>query len=752
MRPQTLLAKSARGAGVGLSLLAHTIDVVNCAKRLYELTGRAQLCALGLELGTWGERYLRDLTLCAFLHDLGKANSYFQALLTGSKPIFQPIRHEAVSYWIARRIQMREWLQRTVGDLKALELILLAVAGHHRKFPPGHEDAEPMVVYLGHEDFHAMLEWGSESLGLASPPRLDDATIRFSPKRESVILELEDAECEALGLIDDIKRERPEEIRYLALLKASLIAADVAGSIRRQGGRPMVDWMADAFSNVPTATDLDGVVRTRLGIRNLHPFQQAVGEAPERVVLVRAGCGSGKSLAAYHWAARAAERLGRDLRVFFCYPTTGTASEGYRDYLKDVDLPRALIHGRSEVDMELLGLGDDEPGPSDDREASENEPGRATVDSAGALDHWSTPLVSCTVDTVLGLVQNNRRGIYLWPSVAGSAVVFDEVHSYDDRLFEALLRFLKEMRGIPCLLMTASLPESRLRRLKDALSDIDEGLGVVPGPDRHESIKRYKRESGDPRDYVKAALAEGGKVLWVVNTVDRAMDLWSDYGGGTVKPLLYHSRFKYRDRVKRHGAIIQAFGGDGPVLAFTTQVAEMSLDLSASLLVTQLAPVPALIQRLGRLNRRASEDDPWPFVVYGLDFDAKNSAPYDPMELNEARAWLESLGPDGLSQRDLVEGWRDAVLPPARSVACAWLDGGFETRAHPLRTGSPGIEIILPEDVNTVRSGGKPEEYRIPMLMPRDRDWHRWDEVAFCKVPPTGLVEYHPMKGARWTR
>ena len=35
------------------------------------------------------------------------------------------------------------------------------------------------------------------------------------------------------------------------------------------------------------------------------------------------------------------------------------------------------------------------------------------------------------------------------------------------------------------------------------------------------------------------------------------------------------------------------------------------------------------------------------------------------------------------------------------------------------------------------------------MLVPRDRDWHRWDEVAFCKVPPAGRVDYDPMKGAQ---
>ena len=78
----------------------------------------------------------------------------------------------------------------------------------------------------------------------------------------------------------------------------------------------------------------------------------------------------------------------------------------------------------------------------------------------------------------------------------------------------------------------------------------------------------------------------------------RAADRFAD-----VAPLVYHSRFRYCDRVRQHGAVIDAFRGNAPALAICSQVAEMSLDLSASLLVTDLAPVPALIQRLGRLNR-----------------------------------------------------------------------------------------------------------------------------------------------------
>jgi CRISPR-associated endonuclease/helicase Cas3 len=176
--------------------------------------------------------------------------------------------------------------------------------------------------------------------------------------------------------------------------------------------------------------------------------------------------------------------------------------------------------------------------------------------------------------------------------------------------------------------------------------------------------------------------------------------------------------------VERHREVIEAFRQAGPVLAFTTQVAEMSLDLSADLLVTQLATIAALIQRLGRLNRRATADDPWPFIVYGLEFDARSTAPYEADELNEAKAWLELLGMDGLSQRALATAWKPRPESSGKPVSCAWLDGGYETRARPLRQGSPGIEIILPEDVDAVRSGGKPEEFRIPMILPKDRAWH----------------------------
>src|SRR5262249_39427347 len=222
--------------------------------------------------------------------------------------------------------------------------------------------------------------------------------------------------------------------RLVAAVKGCLLGADVAGSALP---KDVVDhsrraaWIGNAFGNVPPPGCIQKIVDRRRRTSALYPFQQAVADSHSGVTFVRAGCGSGKTLAAYQWAAT--QHPGR--RLYFCYPTTGTATEGYRDYLhaSEAAFDADLFHGRAAVDLEIiLGVGADDD--------------KAEADAATrieSLDAWSTPIVACTVDTVLGLVQNNRRGLYAWPALAGAAFIFDEIHAYDDKLFGALLRFLQ---------------------------------------------------------------------------------------------------------------------------------------------------------------------------------------------------------------------------------------------------------------------------------------------------------------------
>jgi CRISPR-associated endonuclease/helicase Cas3 len=221
-----------------------------------------------------------------------------------------------------------------------------------------------------------------------------------------------------------------------------------------------------------------------------------------------------------------------------------------------------------------------------------------------------------------------------------------------------------------------------------------------------------------------------------------------------IAPLVYHSRFRYVDRVQRHGDVIRAFDPhltQGAALAVTTQVAEMSLDLSADLLVTDLAAVPALIQRLGRLNRRSSPEAPEPvkpFVV--LPFVGQ---PYETEDLEEARVWLESLRERDLSQRDLVQAWAARSVLQHRPTPSTFRQGGFCTEVGELREASPGLTVLLSDDAELVRRG---QADAVALALPMGlsggapRDFAGWQKVDLYPIAPPNSIDYDAQRGGQW--
>lgn len=736
--PARLLAKSSQSPQKprGLETLSgHTANVMAAAEALLDESGDEQLHAVGLAVDTWRAPFRRAVLSAAFCHDLGKANDQFQAMVRGQRKERQAIRHEALSLLIAQDTSLREWLIPTSDDIASLDFVLWAAAGHHRKFPPPKPPQGTGVrlsLFLGHADFRQTLTVGAKWLGLGAPPSLSNTewmlVSNTSPHQQ--LLRLERTALAYWGSCGDQQR------RFLAVVKACLIAADVAGSALPKEGEKIASWITQALRQRPTPEQMHKIIADRLHGIPPRPFQAALASSTARVVLAQAGCGSGKTIGAYLWAAQRAPGK----RLFFSYPTTGTATEGFRDYLIDPTLDAQLVHGRASVDLTLLGVDDE---------------GERT-DPLAALDAWSTCITSCTVDTVLGLTQNHRRGLYAWPAFADAAFVFDEIHAYDEPLFAALLRFLAACRGVSCLLMTASLPRAKRTALDDALAAIGESLETVTGPSDLENLPRYQRVlSDDPWSVVSQTLAANGKVLWVVNTVNRAFKYAEEAEKRGLIPLIYHSQFRYEDRVRQHGRVIDAFRAPGPALAIATQVAEMSLDLSADLLMTDLAPIASLIQRLGRLNRRTTPENPLPPKPF-LVIEPNTEAPYKTLEhpqpFASPRIWLERLGTALLSQADLAQTWialdEEQDLAP---LVSAWLDGGFETTPRHLRESSPGLTVLLPNDAVAVERGEiDPVRARIPMNPPRGQDWQKWREVAFARVPPADRISYHPERGARW--
>lgn len=740
---------------VACSLPGHLASVVGAARTVVRITGPEQLSAMGLPASCWLERLNRIAVLAAALHDLGKANDHFQAMLRGNRG--QGLRHEWVTVWLLLQPAWREVLSGDLPDGLDFQTLWWAIAGHHpsysRPVPPLPVEGAGtrLRVLVSHEDFHRCLDLLADELGTSLPRHSEDVDLPLCGQ-DDVFTFLRRTLRESRRVWDGLPSA---ERRFAAACKASMVSCDVAGSALPKvvpDSAAAAQWITRALENRPAQPDLEEVVGVRLGGSAPRHFQEKTASSRTRVTLIRAGCGTGKTIAAYLWAAR--RHPGK--RLFLCYPTTGTATEGFRDYLFDQPAGTArfgarLFHGRADVDLELI---------LEVRGDIEAEDAFLRLES---LDTWSTPIASCTADTVLGIIQNSRRGLYAWPALAGAAFVFDEIHAYDDRLFGALLRFLRDIRGVPALLMTASLPSSREAALRSILSGLGESMEAICGPADLERLPRYRRSDAavgtDPLPAIQDGLACGEKVLWVSNTVGRAMAAAEAAEATGLSPLIYHSRFRYEDRVQRHRQVIEAFRSAAGVLAVCTQVAEVSLDISADLLVTDLAPVPALIQRLGRLNRRAEpapSGEPSPPTRPFLVLEPHTALPYG-RSLTEdpyvsARRWLGGLGTGELSQADLSGAWEALdIAQEAKPVGSAWLDGGPETRILELREGSPGITVLLSQDAEAVRTGRRPlSRLALPMPPPRGADWRQWGRVRGCPVAPDGTVDYDPERGAQW--
>lgn len=136
----------------------------------------------------------------------------------------------------------------------------------------------------------------------------------------------------------------------------------------------------------------------------------------------------------------------------------------------------------------------------------------------------------------------------------------------------------------------------------------------------------------------------GRITLVVCNTVDRASRTYDALGRLNItKDLrLVHSRFRPRERAAWRSEFLGkeacTAGVDRVIVA--TQVVEAGVDISASTLVTELAPWSSLVQRFGRCARYGGSGR---VVVVDRGRDEKTAPPYAPEELDAAKEAIEQL-------------------------------------------------------------------------------------------------------------
>src|SRR5690606_18691842 len=101
-----------------------------------------------------------------------------------------------------------------------------------------------------------------------------------------------------------------------------------------------------------------------------------------------------------------------------------------------------------------------------------------------------------------------------------------------------------------------------------------------------------------------------------------------------IKPLLYHSRFTEPHKKDKEQTLLEALGkdawknGTASGIAILTQIGEMSINISADIMITELCPIDRLVQRAGRLCRFDKEKTGELYVVIPQKEGKHYPAPY----------------------------------------------------------------------------------------------------------------------------
>ncbi|MDX1939103.1 MAG: CRISPR-associated helicase Cas3' [Saprospiraceae bacterium] len=320
----------------------------------------------------------------------------------------------------------------------------------------------------------------------------------------------------------------------------------------------------------------------------------------EELLLVRAPTGAGKTDASLLWAAKQIEN-GKAERLIIAMPTRFTSnalSINVASSLSDTGLYHssawfAKFNQQVKEDKLIIKAA-----------KKEHELARKLL----------TPVTVCTIDHLLialSLTREDHHTIAF--NLANSCVVIDEADFYDDFTQANILVLLEALRiwKVPVLIMSASLPESsvsmyqktgyQVNYIKEDTSDNNRIRCQI------QTIREYSEVAELEDLFHKCAEQKAGIIY--ANTVDKAFRIYSWFEKRDLKPILYHSRFTEPDKKNKEELLIKKLGKDAwqqqraEGIAILTQIGELSINISADIMLTDLCPMDRFVQRAGRLSR-----------------------------------------------------------------------------------------------------------------------------------------------------
>ncbi len=295
------------------------------------------------------------------------------------------------------------------------------------------------------------------------------------------------------------------------------------------------------------------------------------------------------------------------------------------------------------------------------------------------IENFTSPINITTVDQILLSFLQVGRYFSKRVMFRGSGLIIDEVHLLNPLMLDLLTFFLKKyakIYGFKIIMMSATLPNALIKFLSDNLQLSGNYL-----LDCSEGYKRKRRVRWiyEDEDIASEKVLEKivnkkdfEKVLVVVNTVEQANTIGERlenyfkliYGEDFI---VFHARSMYKDRKNKERWLMN--NREKPHILVATQVCEVSLDLSYDYLFTELAPIPSLIQRFGRVNRYKDNTENINVQIFRPHIGNQRRYPYAENDLTMAEEIVKELSGEKLVNEKQLIDKLDSIFDYERLLA-----------------------------------------------------------------------------------
>jgi CRISPR-associated endonuclease/helicase Cas3 len=565
------------------TLEEHTDWVIEEAlKQINEYT----ICKIS-KLTKWDKEKIKDLIFfCAYFHDIGKATKEFQETIKNDSRSY----HSMYSASVLESIKEFEY---TEEDDIYINMLLVVSLTHHTLMP-----------YTANSSKFIFLDEAKDFFGNYKSKYKLYMQRRCGYNFEFIISKNIKLEIECIER--DLKKINSNN-------RLRTLYAYVSGILN------VADWLASArfannitnivFSTLPSKK----AFMYKLSFDKLRNFQERLSECTESV-LVEIPTGEGKTEGSLLWAIN--NLINQNTKIIYTLPTQTTSNKLYERiqnfFGKEVC---GLIHSSAKVYLE-----------------KEYERDNGHIDGNFRSDFlfsksFNKPVTVSTIDSLLKYFINIGRFNIAMKNFFNSVIIIDEVHSYDFKLMGFLKRFLElcgKDYGIKVCLMSASIP-NKIKQL----------LGIESYQTIYQSDLFNKKANqiikkdcamDDDFDLIIEKIHRKKNILIIRNTIKSANQTYKrlikNLNTKKFEIILYHAAFKKIDKDKKEKLIFEKLEEaktDKPLILVATQIVEISLDIDFDILFTDNAPIDALIQRFGRVNRKKFLDKKGEVFIYRYD-------------------------------------------------------------------------------------------------------------------------------------